>query len=520
MAKRERISSVDTAWLRMDRPTNLMMIVGVMIFDTPLDFDRLKRTIECRLLPYRRFRQRAVQEVAGAWWEDDESFDIDAHLHRAVLPGKGSKAELQQYAAELIATQLDHGRPLWSFHLIERYAGGSALVVRIHHSIADGIALIGVMNSLTSNSPDAPEPAVPEASAFDNEDNPWRQIFEPVTHAMVSTINLSASVWLKYFDLVLNPGQVVTYGKHGVGIANELATLLLMPVDSPTRFKGQPGGAKCVAWSEPMPLNEIKAVGKALGCSVNDVLLSSVAGALRAYLLEKGDAVDGVELRALVPINMRSKEDEGKLGNRFGMVTLLLPVGESNPLARVFEVRRRMGELKGSYQPVVSLGILGAVGLAPKLVQDQVLDMLAAKATAVMTNVPGPTAQRYVAGARLAQQMFWVPQSGDIGMGVSILSYNGNVQFGLVIDKRFAPDPERIVSRFEPEFEKLLYSVLLEPWDELRDPGTIEQSLEQELEIKTCGNTAAKPRKPRAPKKTRAARVPAAKTPQSGPEAG
>jgi WS/DGAT/MGAT family acyltransferase len=370
--------------------------------------------------------------------------------------------------------------------------------------------------SLTSESPDALDPPAPRPPELEDGDNPWRQIFEPVTKAMVATMDLGARACLKYFELLLNPAQVIMYGKQGVGIANELATLLLMPADSPTRFKGKPGGAKCVAWSEPMPLTEIKAVGAALGCSLNDVLLSSVAGALRAYLLEKGDSVDGVEVRALVPINMRSKDDEGALGNRFGMVTLLLPVGEANPFSRVFEVRRRMEELKGSYQPLVSLGILAAVGLAPKIVQDQVLDMLAAKATAVMTNVPGPTRQLYMAGARLAQQMVWVPQSGDIGVGVSILSYNGNVQFGLVIDKRFAPDPEAIVSQFAPEFEKLLYSLLLEPWDELRDPGAIEQSIEQELEIRTCGKDATRPGKPRPPRKRRAAGEPPSSAPDRG----
>lgn len=513
MTKRERISSVDTAWLRMDRPTNLMMIVGVMMFDTPLDFSRLKRTIENRLLSYRRFRQRAVQETTGAWWEDDENFDIDCHLHRTALPGKGGKDELQKLASELMATPLDHNRPLWSFHLIENYDGGAALVARIHHCIADGIALVGVMHSLTDPIPDAPDSAPRPAHGHDRENSVWQQLFDPLTQTMASTINLGTRVLQKYFELAMNPSQVMDYGKQGLGIANELATLLMMPVDSPTRFKGKPGGSKCVAWAEPMPLAEVKALGKALGCSVNDVLLSSVAGALRAYLLEKGDPVDGVELRALVPINMRTEEDEGKLGNRFGMVTLLLPVGESNPLARVYEVRRRMGELKGSYQPVVSLGILGAVGLAPKLVQDQVLDMLAAKATAVMTNVPGPQKPIYLAGARLAQQMFWVPQSGEIGMGVSILSYSGGVQFSVVTDKRFAPDPERIVGYFEPEFEKLLYAVLLEPWDELRDPAEIEQCLEREMAFATC-DQPKKTRKPRA--RRRKAAVPAAAAAGSG----
>jgi WS/DGAT/MGAT family acyltransferase len=313
---------------------------------------------------------------------------------------------------------------------------------------------------------------------------------------MITAINLGTKAWLKYFELLTNPAQAIDYGRQGVGMAAELGNLLIMPSDSKTRFKGKPGGTKAVAWSEPMPLAEIKAVGHALGCSVNDLLLSAVAGALRAYLVERGDPIDGVEVRAMVPVNMRSKADEGKLGNRFGLVTLLLPVYMENPFERVFEVRRRMEELKGSYQPVVALGVLAATGLAPKFVQDIALDILANKASAVMTNVPGPQQPLYMAGARLAQQMFWVPQSGDIGMGVSILSYSGCVQFGLVTDCRFVADPESIVSRFRPEFEKLVYALMLEPWDELRSPQEIAQSLEDELALKACP-PARKARRPR-----------------------
>jgi WS/DGAT/MGAT family acyltransferase len=499
MSKRERISPVDTAWLRMDRPTNLMMIVGIMMFDGAMDYARLRRTLEARLLPYRRFRQKVVHDATGAWWEDDAEFDLDAHLHHVALPAGDHKAELQKMAAELMSTPLDPNRPLWSFHLVDRYDGGSALVVRIHHCIADGIALIGVMLSLTDTAPDAPErPGPPLEMA--REDGPdsffWNRVFEPVTQGMLTAINLSTQAWLKYFELLTHPAQLLDYGRQGAGMAAELANLLIMPADSPTRFKGKPGGTKAVAWSEPMPLDEIKAVGRALGCSVNDLLLSSVAGAMRAYLAERGDPLEGVEVRAMVPVNMRSKADEGKLGNRFGLVTLLLPVYMENPFERVFEVRRRMEELKGSYQPVVALGVLAATGMAPKFVQDIALDILANKASAVMTNVPGPQQPLYLAGTRLAQQMFWVPQSGDIGVGVSILSYDGRVQFGLVTDRHFVTDPENIVSRFQPEFEKLLYALLLEPWEELRTPEEIELDLKAELPP-APRQTAKKPRQPR-----------------------
>ena len=506
MSKRERISPVDTAWLRMDRPTNLMMIVGVMIFEDRMDYARLRHTLETRLLSYRRFRQKVEYDATGAaHWVDDPDFDLDRHLHHAALPAGDHKAELQKMAADLCSIPLDPNRPLWSYHLVDNYDGGSALVVRIHHCIADGIDLIGVMLSLTDPTADAPErPGPPPEMA--REDGPdsffWNRVFEPVTQGMITAINFSTKAWLKYFELLVNPGQAVDYGRQGVGMAAELANLLIMPSDSPTRYKGKPGGTKAVAWSEPMPLAEIKAVGHAIGCSVNDLLLSAVAGALRAYLVECGDAIDGVEVRAMVPVNMRSAADEGKLGNRFGLVTLLLPVYMENPFERVFEVRRRMAELRGSYQPAVALGVLAATGLAPKFVQDIALDILANKASAVMTNVPGPQQPLYMAGARLAQQMFWVPQSGDIGMGVSILSYNGKVQFGLVTDRHFVADPENIVSRFQPEFEKLVYALLLEPWEEVRSPEEIEQSLEQELALADApAAPAEKPRKPRAPRR-------------------
>jgi WS/DGAT/MGAT family acyltransferase len=221
----------------------------------------------------------------------------------------------------------------------------------------------------------------------------------------------------------------------------------------------------------------VKAVGKVLDCSVNDVLLATVAGALRRYLVEKGDATHGLELRAMVPVNLRANEAEIKLGNRFGLVTLLLPIGIANPLARLYEVHHRMEALKGSYQAPIAFALLGAAGFAPKAVQQQMLDLLANKATAVMTNVPGPQEQLYLAGARLAQIMFWVPQSGDIGMGVSILSYNGGVQFGLITDAGRVPDPENVIAHFRPEFDRLLMTVLMEPWDMQRDPALVEREL-------------------------------------------
>lgn len=481
MSSRERISHVDTAWLRMDRPSNLMQIVGVMLFDGDLDYERLRAAIEKRMLGFRRFRQTVVEDGAGYVWQDDPDFDLDHHLHHQLLPGKQGKSELQHFVADLASTPLNPSRPLWEIHLVETALGGPALVMRIHHAIADGIALVGVIMSMMDNMPHAGagRAMATEDHADDGDGHGflWDAVLRPVSDAMVASVRLSSSLWAKYVELLTNPAKVGEYARLGAGFSTELARLATMPDDSRTRFKGRPGVAKCVAWSEPISLPQVKAVGKVLGCSVNDMLLSSAAGALRAYMVERGDEVADVEIRGLIPVNMRRPEDFAELGNRFGLVALELPVGIENPLQRLYKTKERMDQLKGSLQAAVTLTLLGAVGMAPKIVQQQVLDLLANKATAVMTNVPGPTQALYLAGARLREPLFWVPQSGDIGMGVSILSYDGKVQFGLITDKGLVPDPERIVGRFAGEFEKLLLLVLMEPWDRLCDPDAVAACL-------------------------------------------
>jgi diacylglycerol O-acyltransferase / wax synthase len=161
-----------------------------------------------------------------------------------------------------------------------------------------------------------------------------------------------------------------------------------------------------------------------------------------------------------VPIDLREPGDT-ELGNRFGLLAVELPVGVADPIERLMTVRQRMSPLKSSYEPSTTLGLFAALGYIPKLVQDQMLDLLASRATAVMTNVPGPAESLTLAGSRIKQWVSWVPQSGDIGMGVSIASYAGHVQFGLMTDAALTPDPEALVSRFAEEFETYLYGVLL-----------------------------------------------------------
>ena len=474
----ERISGIDTAWLRMERPTNLMMITGVMICAGRLEYERLREVIETRFLKYRRFAQRAVQKAAGAFWENDPHFDISRHLLRTALPGRADKTELQNLASDLMSAPLDFSKPLWQFHLVEDYQGGSALILRIHHCYADGIALIHVLLSLTDPAP-AATPTPDEETEQAEDAGIFRRFFEPVDKVVNTTLKLGRELVGEGADIVLHPSHALDYARNGARLATEIARLALMSDDSRTRFKGELGVSKRVAWAEPLDLREVKTVGKALGCSVNDILLAAVAGALRDYLVEKGDAIpESLHVRAIIPVNLRPLENAARLGNFFGLVFLALPVGIANPLERLYEVRRRMSELKESYQPILALGLLGTVGMGPNLLQQPLLEMLSRKASAVMTNVPGPREPLYLSGARIAEMMFWVPQAGSIGMGVSILSYNDRVHFGLVADKKLVADPEAVIDRFAGEFEKLLLVTLMCPWDESVDSRQLERSLQ------------------------------------------
>ncbi|MGB3429875.1 MAG: wax ester/triacylglycerol synthase family O-acyltransferase, partial [Burkholderiaceae bacterium] len=479
MGKRERMSSVDTAWLRMDSPGNLMMIVGIYEFNGQLDFKRLRDLVEQRFCVHRRFRSRVTQDTTGYYWEEADDFDLDLHLVRTALPGRGTTDDLKRFAGRMASTALDPSRPLWQFQVVDNYNGGQAMVARIHHCIADGIALIGVLLAMTSQDPIENMVEAPAADApARGPTSDWDALLRPLTDVTVKAIDTTgdvASKVLHAYSAMLNDpdslGETAgEYARIATQVAKDAAAIALMENDTVTSLKGQPSGSKVVAWNEPLPLDDVKAVSKALGCSINDVLLASVAGAIRAYLVDRGEDVTGCELRAMVPVNLRDPKKWKELGNKFGLVPLLLPVGIENPIARVFEVRRRMGELKASYQAVLAMGLLGVVGLAPRQLQKQALDFLARKATTVMTNVPGPQQPLYMAGAQIRRIMVWVPQSGDIGVGVSILSYAGGVQFGLITDKKLCAEPQRIIDRFAPEFEKVVLSLCMLPWDHPVDP--------------------------------------------------
>ncbi len=470
----ERMSRVDTAWLRMDNDVNLMMIVGVWLLTPAITIGALRERVQDKLLKYDRFRQKAVADAMGAQWLPDDDFDMAHHVLPATLTRQAGESErhaLQRLCGALATTALDPTRPLWQFQLVEDYEGGSALIARVHHCIGDGIALISVMMSITDGGADPPKRRrkIKAEETEGAEEGDWLSdaVLKPLTDLTVKAIGMYGSGVGKSMEMLSNPSQLLggmDMARTGLKVVSDVAALAVMSDDSPTLLKGKPSGKKVVAWSEPMSLDVVKTIGKGLGCTVNDVLLSCVAGAVGSYLHAQGQDPAGKEIRAMVPVNLRPIEKAWQLGNRFGLAPLVLPIGISNPVERVYAVHRRMDDLKGSYQPLLAFAVLSVSGLFIKPVQDAVLGMFAKKATAVMTNVPGPAVPLKFCGSTLRQNMFWVPASGDIGVGVSILSYGGGVQFGLITDQQLCPEPQDIIDRFEPEFDKLAWLTMMLPW--------------------------------------------------------
>lgn len=454
---RETMSNVDTAWLRMEHPTNLMMITGIMVFEETLNFPRLETVIKERLLSYNRFCQRVVKSrsaLRNPEWETVE-VDLSYHLVRCSLADAGENLSLTDFIGNLLSNPLDFDRPLWQFHIVEDIEGGCVLIGRIHHCIADGTALIRVLLSLTDQDPDAVYSTA--APAKKGQKSTGRKtVLDPVIAAAENTWRFGLNLLKEGSKVVLNPSRIVAAMKLGAGGAAALGRLAVRPADPETLFRGPLGKKKRGVWSQPVALADVKAIGKATGGTVNDVLLTAMVGALRRYLDSHNQDTSGLNFRAAVPVNLRQPTQKIKLGNNFGLVFPSLPVGIVDPIKRLKVLKKRMDELKGSPEAMVTFGALHAAAIAPHEIQNVVIDFLGQKSTAVMTNVPGPREPIYLAGTAVRHQMFWVPQSGRVGMGISILSYAGEVILGIASDVGLVPDPEKIIEGFHQEFEDLI----------------------------------------------------------------
>ncbi|HET9315759.1 MAG TPA: wax ester/triacylglycerol synthase family O-acyltransferase [Vicinamibacteria bacterium] len=451
------LGAVDTAWLHMEQRTNLMMVTGLFLLDGPLDVHDLRETLRERVTDrFPRMRYRVRENGSGARWVRDPEFDLRTHVHRMALPRPGGLPALREVVSDLMSTPLDFAKPLWQCHLIERPDEGCAVLMRLHHCIGDGLALGHLLLSMTDRVPWIETHAAPTRPTYLADQVGWLADQAGAMIAAVLRGGMRAG-WLvgEGIDAIRHPSHAATLARavaEGAGIVYDL---LKRPCDPSTPLRGPLGVAKKAAWSRSIPLDDVKRIGERSGATVNDVLLAAIAGGLRRYLSSRGTPPGGLEIHATVPVNLRPPEQADDLGNRFGLVQVALPVGVRWREQRLHLVHERMQALKVSQEALVAFQLLGALGRAPRRVADFFLNLLGSKSTAVMTNVIGPRWPVYLCGRRVDSLMFWVPQSARMGVGVSILSYAGQVTVGVSTDEGLVPDPEAIVAAFESEVRAL-----------------------------------------------------------------
>jgi diacylglycerol O-acyltransferase / wax synthase len=452
---REPVGKVDTAWWHMESAVNHMVVTSVLLFDRPLQREKVRAVFEERMLTFPRFRQRIVTSLRGLnepRWELVPDFRADAHIHRLALPAPGDEKALRELVGDIASLPLDPSAPLWAAWIVDGVGRGSALVSRIHHCIADGIALTRLLFSLTDE-----DPGDPSGETEWWEVTPKRVRGESEHRGAVrGAAHIAGMVGHEWLETARHPRHAGELAGSAAENARALARVTFLPVETQTSLRGELGVQKRVAWSSEIPLAAVKQTAKAVHGTVNDVLLAAIAGGLRTYLLERGDMVaDDLELHATVPVNLRPLDGPLALGNRFGLVYPALPVGVPDPLGRLHAVKRAMDDIKDTPEAVVAITVLDALGHSPRAVEDLAIRFFTSKSSMVLTNVPGPRHVRRLAGQPIRRVLSWAPPSGSLPMSVSIFSYAGCVTVALLSDARCIPDPQAVVYAIEHELDEL-----------------------------------------------------------------
>jgi WS/DGAT/MGAT family acyltransferase len=454
-----KMDAVDAAWFHMDGRANLAMVTSVALTRTRLDFDKVKALYAERLADFPRFRQRVVERglpVPLPHWEDMPDFDIGQHVHHVALPAPRGRRALERLLSDIASAPLDRLQPLWQVHVIDGVGRGSALVTRFHHCMGDGTSMTALSMRLYDPAPGAPverrtrRPRKAEVATGEG----W---FDTALGTLTDTARGVAATAQAALEAARHPQALIDKAALIAGGAGMLLTELLKADDPPSPFKGEFALPKRVAWSAPVSIADVKAIGTLADAKVNDVLVAGMTGALRAYLKRRGVDVERTTLRALVPVDLRPPERALELGNDFGLVLLELAVAARTPLDRLRLTKANMDALKRSPEPVAMRVLFDLFGRTPKAVSDIPQSLISRKASVVMTNVIGARETLYVAGVPIERVMFWVPHPGDeLGMGISILSYCGHATLAIIADAHLVPDPETITRRFEREFEAML----------------------------------------------------------------
>ncbi|HEY0952312.1 WS/DGAT domain-containing protein [Nocardioides sp.] len=473
MGGRQRLSGQDALWLAMDKPGNLMVVDSLFWTETPIDWDLYRDLMKERFWDrYAVVRSVIVRDEAGTlWWEEDPGAALDDRFERVQLPAPGGDEELQALISAQRVLPLDRGEPLWRAILVDGYRGGSAVLFRTHHSIADGIRMVQLALRVFDITPDGTpwrrEPVklrkqhangtVPDRVASSLTGRAVAAAagsLQVARSAMVNPIGAAHSALTRSEALLGRlgalpvvsalPGDVDTARKLVLGTRNDT-----------TAWTGTVGEHKAIAWSAPMSLDEVKRVAHGHGATANDVLVTCVAQSLRAWLIAHDAVCSSVTWD--VPVNLKPFDPDLplELGNGFALVQLELPTNIDDPERALAVVRRRMNRIKNGHEAVVDYSIQAAIGRMSTALYRATIDLLASRAVGVLTNVPGPQVPLYIAGQKVGAMMGWAPMTADQAMSLTIYSYDGRVFVGLAADAGLVPDHQQIVDGFVAAFERL-----------------------------------------------------------------
>lgn len=461
----DRLSALDASFLYLEDSTTPMHVGGVAVFRRPrtgFDYDRLVGLIEQRLSLVPRYRQRVTQvpgRLARPVWTDDPDFDITYHVRRSALPKPGSEHQLQELIARLMSRPLDHTRPLWEVYLVEGLAKNRAAVVtKTHQAMVDGAASIDLAQVILDVSP-SPRQSGEELWMPQPEPSTAQLVLDAVTEIVQRPGELVENVRSAALDAAATVRKVADAVN---GLASAVSTAYRPAPGSPLNARIGTQRRYAVARTQ---LEDYRAVRRRHGGTVNDVILTVLAGALRSWLLSRGEAVtSSTTIRAMVPLSVREVEGEdAAAGNKVSSYLLDLPVGEPNAVVRLHHVSHAMRAHQESGQSVAADALVRLSGFAPPT-----LHALGARAASsfsrrifnlVVTNVPGPQVPLYAAGARMMEMFPVVPLAMNQALSVGVTSYDGGVFFGLNADRDAMSDVDVLASMVEESLEELVGAV-------------------------------------------------------------
>ncbi|TAK69066.1 MAG: wax ester/triacylglycerol synthase family O-acyltransferase [Actinomycetota bacterium] len=449
----DRLSALDASFLYMESATTPMHVGGVAIFQepdgAPFDHEVLLRLIGERIVLTPRFRQRIRSvpgRLAGPVWVDDAEFDPEYHVRRSGLPRPGTDAQLRDLVARIMSRPLDRRRPLWEMYLIEGLQDNRfAILTKTHHAMVDGLGAVDIGQVLLDASP---EPRATQPDAWQPEPAPSQVtlVADAVCDVVGRLVRSPSRIAQQTREVIEDVGAAAAeLARHGAGVL--AAALSVARAAPPGPLNGGIGEARRFATARAS-VADLRAVRRAHGGTVNDVLLAVVAGALRTFLLSRGEPLDDrTTVRALVPVSVRTPGDSTP-GNQIAPVVCELPVGEADPVIRLQRVRREMDTAKASGQLLGARSIIGLAGFAPPT-----LHLLGSRAASelsrrvynvLVTNVPGPQFPLYAAGARMLAAYPVAPLAKGQALAVGVTSYDGGVFFGLNADREAMPDLDLI----------------------------------------------------------------------------